>query len=333
MVIFFHSICSHHQEFLLFLLPLVKPRRLLKKLLRLPTHPRVLNFLLFILPSSISQSFGLYRDPITSKPKFNANSSKVLTTLKLNKMISGLGKGSKEDQDDDDDERLGEYHWLPLEICAICYDLKEKEQGNKGKKKLKERIRNGLPNSDPLDPSSGSLLNPNGRNSSRSESQSQSQNGNGIEETRISKHQKDSNSNSTDSTSSGYSPTGIPYSLTRINIPYETLPCKHNYCYVCLSRELLSEETGEEIQDDLENGGWKCLRCNERVREIRRWEGGVLENDGEEEEENGGGDDEGQDEDGDGNGEEGEEPLFENEEDEELTFDVGEEKKQIKAIR
>lgn len=62
-------------------------------------------------------------------------------------------------------------------------------------------------------------------------------------------------------------------------------------------------------------------------------EGGVLENDGEEEGENGGEDeDEGQDEDGNGNGEEGEEPLFENE-DEELTFDVGEEKKQIKAIR
>lgn len=241
-------------------------------------------------------------------------------------MISGLGKGSKEDQDDEN-ERLGEYHWLPLEICAICYDLKEKEQGNKGKKKLKERIRNGLPNSDPLDPSSGSLLNPNGGGS-----RSESQNGNGIEETRISEHQQDSNSNST-STTSGYSPTGIPYSLTRINIPYETLPCKHNYCYVCLSRELLSEETGEEIQDDLENGGWKCLRCNEKVREIRRWEGGVLENDGEEEGENGGEDeDEGQDEDGNGNGEEGEEPLFENE-DEELTFDVGEEKKQIKAIR
>ncbi|KAF4125019.1 peroxin-2 [Geosmithia morbida] len=54
---------------------------------------------------------------------------------------------------------------------------------------------------------------------------------------------------------------------TDITNPYETIPCRCIYCFVCLATRLEREE-GE---------GWTCLRCGEHVMQCRPWSGDVLE--------------------------------------------------------
>ena len=54
---------------------------------------------------------------------------------------------------------------------------------------------------------------------------------------------------------------------TDVTNPYETVPCKCVYCYVCIAQRLEAEE-GE---------GWVCLRCGELVKECKPWNGDVLE--------------------------------------------------------
>lgn len=54
---------------------------------------------------------------------------------------------------------------------------------------------------------------------------------------------------------------------TDITNPYETIPCRCVYCFVCLTTRLEAED-GE---------GWVCLRCGELVKESRPWTGDVLE--------------------------------------------------------
>ena len=54
---------------------------------------------------------------------------------------------------------------------------------------------------------------------------------------------------------------------TDITNPYETIPCRCIYCFVCIATKLEGEE-GE---------GWICLRCGELVKECKPWAGDVLE--------------------------------------------------------
>ncbi|KAK1767044.1 Pex12 amino terminal region-domain-containing protein [Phialemonium atrogriseum] len=54
---------------------------------------------------------------------------------------------------------------------------------------------------------------------------------------------------------------------TDITNPYETIPCRCIYCFVCLATRIEREE-GE---------GWTCLRCGELVKECKPWSGDVLE--------------------------------------------------------
>lgn len=54
---------------------------------------------------------------------------------------------------------------------------------------------------------------------------------------------------------------------TDITNPYETIPCRCVYCFVCLATRLEAEG----------GGGWVCLRCGELVKEGRPWTGDVLE--------------------------------------------------------
>lgn len=54
---------------------------------------------------------------------------------------------------------------------------------------------------------------------------------------------------------------------TDVTNPYEAIPCRCIYCFVCLAQRIEAEE-GE---------GWTCLRCGEVIKECKPWNGDVLE--------------------------------------------------------
>lgn len=66
---------------------------------------------------------------------------------------------------------------------------------------------------------------------------------------------------------SGASGGVIGSAQTDVTNPYETVPCRCVYCFVCIATRLEGEE-GE---------GWICLRCGKLVKECRPWAGDVLE--------------------------------------------------------
>ena len=66
---------------------------------------------------------------------------------------------------------------------------------------------------------------------------------------------------------SGASGGVIGSAQTDVTNPYETIPCRCVYCFVCVATRLEGEE-GE---------GWVCLRCGELVKECKPWAGDVLE--------------------------------------------------------
>lgn len=53
---------------------------------------------------------------------------------------------------------------------------------------------------------------------------------------------------------------------TDIVNPYETMPCRCIYCFVCIASKIEGEE----------GSGWVCLRCGETVYKCRAWKGDVL---------------------------------------------------------
>ena len=57
---------------------------------------------------------------------------------------------------------------------------------------------------------------------------------------------------------------------TDITNPYETIPCRCIYCFVCIATRLEVEE-GE---------GFVCLRCGALVKQCKPWAGDVLEKEG-----------------------------------------------------
>lgn len=66
---------------------------------------------------------------------------------------------------------------------------------------------------------------------------------------------------------SGTSGGVVGSAQTDVTNPYETIPCKCIYCFVCIATNLEAEE-GE---------GWACLRCGEVVKECKPWSGDVEE--------------------------------------------------------
>lgn len=66
---------------------------------------------------------------------------------------------------------------------------------------------------------------------------------------------------------SGASGGIIGSAQTDITNPYETVPCKCLYCFVCIAQKIESEE----------GQGWTCLRCGETVKQCTPWNGDVLQ--------------------------------------------------------
>ncbi|KAJ1030344.1 hypothetical protein NDA16_001254 [Ustilago loliicola] len=244
-------------EFLLFLLPLVRPKRLFRKLLKLPTHPKLLGVVFNFLPLAISRRLGIRQDA-AGRTRFNRSDVSVPIVRNIVGGSSKSGaKGEKVPTEDVDAEN-GPYSHLPVEVCAICYQRLESQSGlRRDPTKIGTGdLSMGIPTSDPLDPSSG-LLAPN-----RPTSASQPLNaGTGT-----------SGSDPARNAVLGVSPNGIAYADAIVTTPYETVPCHHAYCYVCIAKQLLDEEMEDELDEEDDQGqrGWKCLRCNTRVRETRR---------------------------------------------------------------
>lgn len=58
----------------------------------------------------------------------------------------------------------------------------------------------------------------------------------------------------------------IGSATTDIVNPYETIPCRCIYCFVCIATKIEAEE----------GAGWSCLRCGEIVYKCRPWNGDIL---------------------------------------------------------
>ncbi|CCF54052.1 hypothetical protein NDA11_002626 [Ustilago hordei] len=244
-------------EFLLFLLPLVRPKRLLRRLLKLPTHPKLLAVVFKSLPLAISTSLGIRQDA-AGRTRFNRSDISVPI---LKNIVGGSSKfiaKAKKAPTEEVEAEEGPYAHLPVEVCAICYQRLESQSGlRRDPTKIGTgALSMGIPTSDPLDPSSG-LLAPNRPNSA-----SQPLNaGTGA-----------TGSDPARNAVLGVSSDGITYADAIVTTPYETVPCHHAYCYVCIAKQLLDEEMEDELDEEDDHGqrGWQCLRCNTRVRETRR---------------------------------------------------------------
>lgn len=257
-------------EFLLFLLPLVRPKRLFRRLMKLPTHPKLLGVVWRMLPLAISRRLGMKQDA-AGKTRF----SREDVSMPVVKQIVGAAPGKKGDKSasEEMETQRGPYHHLPEEVCAICFQRIETQTGlRRDPTKIGTGgLSMGIPTSDPLDPSSG-LLAPNRPNSASQPLNAQT------------------GANASDPARNavlGVSPDGIAYADAIVTTPYETIPCRHKYCYVCIAKQLLDEEMEDELDEEDEQGGrgWKCLRCNTRVRETRRAGLDLADRDEEEDEE------------------------------------------------
>ena len=254
-------------EFLLFLLPLVRPRRLFRKLMRLPTHPKLLSLIMFFLPRAISSRVGLVRDA-QGKARFDR---KAVALPGLSRRSSK--RTDAEEGDDEKSSARGPYWSLPEECCAICFERMEKAAGvNVDPTRVGSGgLSMGIPSGDPLDPSRG-ILAPNRPQTPSSRQTPAASKGAGG--------------------SLGVSPDGLAYVDAIIHTPYRSVPCAHVYCYYCITSRLLAEDMEDELAEE---GGWECLRCRARISGAERDE--VPDVDEDDDSEESGDEDDGEEED------------------------------------
>ena len=209
--------------------------------MRLPTHPAVLASVYNTLPRSISERVGLVKgDDGSVKLRSAANSRPV---------------------------QRGRYWNLPLECCAICFRRLEREAGvdvdvRPAPKPAPRAKALSIPSADPLHPKKGLIA---------------------LREKRAEKLRRDARKDEAEPTPLpesverpsllAASPNGIKYLDALANVPYATLPCADRgnectYCYYCIASQLLDENAQDEIQE----GGWECIRCGERVTSAARVE-------------------------------------------------------------
>ncbi|MCO5565670.1 hypothetical protein L7F22_019344 [Adiantum nelumboides] len=251
-------------EFLLFLLPLVRPRRILKTLMRLSTHRWILAAWFAVLPRFISKRVGLYKDE-KGRTRINLN---AILPASLVGNLNGSSNGAV---------TIAKYPDLPQGVCAICWERLEDQAGIRtaGQSVVRSGIQ--LPSLDPIDPSSNPL--PSTNSSSSSSSLPIDGAGRPIQPRGIA-------ARTTNVLSSMTSSSGLAYADAMVHTPYRVDPCGHTYCYVCVAGKLLAEEAAEELQestsddddnqDGQQNAAWHCLRCGQGVRSTRRDTGDIV---------------------------------------------------------
>lgn len=240
-------------EFLLFLLPLVRPRRILRTLMRLSTHRWILAAWLAVLPRFISKRVGLYKD---DKGRARINLNAILPASVVGN-LSGSSSGAV---------AIAKYPDLPQGVCAICWERLEDQAGIRtaGQSVVQSGIR--LPSLDPTDPSSNPLPSSGATSSLPIDGAGRPIQPRGIA------------ARTTNALSSMTSSSGLAYADALVHTPYRVEPCGHTYCYVCIAGKLLAEEAAEELQettdeddqDATQHAAWHCLRCGSGVRSTRR---------------------------------------------------------------
>lgn len=234
------------QEFLLFLLPLVKPQRLFRRLARLPTHPAVLASVYSALPKRLAARAGLVKG------------DDGVVTLRTSARARPVQRGR--------------YWNLPLECCAICFRRLEREAGvdvdvRSAQKPTTRKMPLAIPSADPLHPKKGLIARRERRANRAKERHAEGDSEKPLDATNAEPEAVERPS------LLAASPNGIKYLDALANVPYATLPCADRgndctYCYYCIASQLLDENAEDEIQD----GGWECIRCGERVTSAARVE-------------------------------------------------------------
>ena len=230
-------------EFLLFLLPLVKPRRILYRMARWPSHPVVLRALHDTLPERLSRRLGLVKDKEDGVVRLASRARK---------------------------RTYGKYWFLPNECCALCFERLERAAGVDVDHVPVPPPDATLPNPNPLHPNSGLVATRQKRDQSEADRTSER----ALERARRLEARRAARKAATVSWSAdhapkldGTSPNGIKYMDAILVTPYQTLPCAQKgrtcqYCYYCIAEKLLDENMGDDLQA---GGGWACLRCGDYV--------------------------------------------------------------------
>ena len=237
-------------EFLLFLLPLIRPQRVLRRIAQLPSHPAVLGIVYDVLPRSVSRRMGLQVDESDGQ-------------VRMARWIKS--------------QRLGRYWYLPDECCPLCFERLEREAGvyTDTPPSPPPLRRAAIPEDGrsmrlPSETQDMAASQPRRRLDHRAESGSDDKAAHRAERLaarRAARHGVTAAPGAKRPTLHDTSPMGIKYMDALIVTPYRTLPCATHdhacqYCYVCIAETLRDEN----VQLDLQQvGGWPCLRCGEYV--------------------------------------------------------------------
>ena len=236
-------------EFLLFLLPLLRPQRVLRRIAQLPSHPAVLGIVYDVLPRSVTRRMGLQVDERDGQ-------------VRMARWIKS--------------PRLGRYWYLPDECCPLCFERLEREAGVYTDTPLSPPpLRSGaIPDNGRSMPqpseTHSAASQPRRRLDQRAETVADEKAAHRAERLaarRAARHGVTAAPGATRPTLHDTSPMGIKYMDALIVTPYRTLPCATydhacQYCYVCIAETLCDEN----VQLDLQQvGGWPCLRCGEYV--------------------------------------------------------------------
>lgn len=230
-------------EFLLFLLPLVKPQRVLRKMARWPSHPAVLGALHDTLPPSLSCRLGLVKDEEDGIVRLASRARR---------------------------RAYGKYWYLPKACCAICFERLERAAGVDMDHGAIPPPHATLPTPDPLHPSKGLVAARQKRekvDTDKEVSERALERAKRLEARRAARQAESAWSPDSLPQLDGASPNGIKYMDAILVTPYQTLPCAQKgrdcqYCYYCIADKLLDENMGDDLQA---GGGWACLRCGDYV--------------------------------------------------------------------
>lgn len=244
-------------EFLLFLLPLIRPQRIWRRIARWPTHPWVLRTLYDTLPTPLSRRLGLQLDEHTHAVRLARRSPRTPT--------------------------IGKYWYLPDECCALCFQRLERAAGVEVDAVVPPPMPRhmtstvAIPTADPLHPRRGLVARRQGREREGDDTlvdnklvvDRAAERALKLAERRAARQAASARPAAVTEKPSlyGTSPNGIAYMDALLVTPYQALPCASQghtcrYCYYCIADKLLDDAMADELQD---TGGWPCLRCGEPI--------------------------------------------------------------------